>query len=258
MRGAVPRFSRWKPPPHLSAFTSALTLTLENVSSSNCSLWRPGGEGRARWGGHRPPLFLLALPSPIVGGRGLPGGRGGLSRSGRSGVSKSVPCSGPGTLRPQEEADCLVARDFEGAVAQSSRTNRAVGDCGPAVGSSEMRIYLQGLDQGLVTRVRVLEAFLVAVGAGEIRGECMGWLRSRPLEACGKRNPPSNFRPSAEAWSRAQPCRQRRTGGGTSLPSCKERDDLNHSLKEPAGSKAKFMFSRFPAQPTRTEHSFSP
>ena len=174
-------------------------------------------------------------------------------------MSKSVPCSGRGTLRPQEEADCLVARgDFERAVAHSSRTNRAVGDWGPAVGSSEMRIYLQGLDQGLVTRVRVLKAFLVAVGAGEIRGDCMGWLRARPLKACGKRNPPSNFRPSAEAWQPAQPCCQRRTGGRKSLPSCEERDDLNHSLKGPAGCKAKFMFSWFPDQPTRTEHSFSP
>lgn len=109
-------------------------------------------------------------------------------------MSKSVPCSGRGTPRPQEEADCLVARgDFEGAVAQSSRTHRAVGDWSPAGGSSQMRIRLQGLDQGLVTRVRVLKAFLVAVGAGKIRGECVGWLRPRPLKACSKRSPPEQL-----------------------------------------------------------------
>lgn len=142
-----------------------------------------------------PALRCPCLPcAPMVGGRGLPGGCGGLSWSGRFGVSKSVPCSGRGTLRPQEEADCLVARgDFEGAVAQSSRTHRAVGDWSPAGGSSQMRIHLQGLDQGLVTRVRVLKAFLVAVGAGKIRGECAGWLRARPLKACSERGPPEQL-----------------------------------------------------------------
>ena len=112
-------------------------------------------------------------------------------------------------------------------------------------GSSEMRIYLQGLDQGLLTRVRVLKAVLVPVGAAKVRGECMGWLHSHPRN---QRNPETlggNCRPSAEAWQRAQPCSQRRMGGGTSLPSCRERDDLNHSPKNQQVAKPSSCFQGF-------------
>ena len=79
----------------------------------------------------------------------------------------------------------MAARvDLEGAVAQGSCLKSSCWRRGSSGGvggaSSEMRIYLQGLDQGLLTGVRVLKAVLVPVGAAKIRGECMGWLHSHP------------------------------------------------------------------------------
>lgn len=129
---------------------------------------------------------------------------------------------------PEEIFKALLLR----GAAQVKLLEAGVQRAGGGGRSSEMRIYLQGLDQGLLTRVWVLKAVLVPVGAGKIRGECMEWLHSHPRS---QRNPETlggNCRPSAEAWQRAQPCSQQRMGGGTSLPSCKERDDLNHSLKK--------------------------